>query len=64
MIEKIYLKNTEELTEASKAGEKVFMEYRDKEEEIEYAEKFGNYDWQFTLSAYSKLFPQNYVKFF
>jgi len=64
MTNKIYLVTSKELIETSKAGEKVFIEYRDKEEEIENAEKFENYDWEFTLAVYSRLFSTNYVKFF
>lgn len=64
MVAKVYLNTSRELAETSKAGEKVFIEYRDKEEEIEHAYKFENYDWEFTLGAYSRLFPENYVKFF
>jgi hypothetical protein len=64
MVAKVYLKTSEELVHTSQAGEKVFIEYRNTEEEIENAPHFQQYDWDFTLSAYSRLFPENYVKFF
>ncbi len=64
MSNKIYLETSRDLIETSKVGEKVFIEYRDKEEEIENAKEFEKYDWDFTLDVYSRLFPNNYVKFF
>jgi cell fate (sporulation/competence/biofilm development) regulator YlbF (YheA/YmcA/DUF963 family) len=63
MAVKLYLETSEELTQASQAGEKVFLEYHNKQEEIENAKQFGSYDWEFTLKAYANLFPNNY-KFF
>jgi hypothetical protein len=63
MAVKLYLKTSEELMQASQAGEKVFLEYGNKEEEIENAKQFGSYDWDFTLKAYTNLFSNNY-KFF
>jgi hypothetical protein len=56
--DKIYLNNETELTCASKAGDKVFIEYRDKTEEIENSNEFDYTSWTFTLNILKN------VKFF
>ena len=64
MSEKIYLNNTQELVKTAQSGQKVFMEYRNREEEFEDAQQFEIHDWDFTLGLYARLSPNDPVKFF
>lgn len=50
-MNKIYLENINELIEASKNKEQVFIEYRDKVEKIDDSDLFEESDWLFTLKV-------------
>ncbi len=61
MNQKIYIDNVEELTKISQSGEKVFVEYGEKFEEIEGAKNYGYSDWVFTMRVLTNVAK---VKFF
>lgn len=63
MQEKIYLKDVEDLTNTSRAGEKVFVEYGEKIEEIEGSTNYGDSDWAFTIKVLSNLAAVKFFKF-
>jgi hypothetical protein len=64
MTNKVYLQTTADLVKTAKSGEKVFMEYRDREEEFEQADRYESHDWDFTLRVYSRIVPEGTIKFF
>lgn len=62
MSEKIYLNDIQDLTKSSQAGEKVFIEYGDKIEEIEEANQYGYSDWEFTVKVLTNMAKVNFFK--
>ncbi len=52
---KTYLDSTEQLTESSKNGDKIFIEFRNVHEEIENANKFEKNDWEFMIKTLTNI---------
>lgn len=61
---KFYLISVESLVEASEQKEKVFIEYRGVEEEIEGANEYKKENWEFTLKVLTKCAGSEKFSFF